>query len=486
MTKFRPAVSVLNSRLGGLETLKLCDVAHPKTPQGVLEKASQALETYIADELGGQLLDGVLLKEHQPPIAREAVAQILNQRVEREVSASQILVLPGSSTQWLDLVIGEAISTCVHNDHNIHGGCPRMPVVLAPAGSFKCGGFFPYANGGKLVYIPTKFENNYKLTAEILEETIQKIESSGTEVVSCLLLETPTALGQNFSPKEIATIGAVIARYPHILWVQDGYNLGTEHDGNLNPSLADLPEIALQGCTVSSFRRDWGGAASYANISVFHSFNKALVDKLAQSCSQTYFYGHLPFTGFQKVVTDVIAHEMVGSNFAKENQPYLKEQLAKYVNFVKEENQRINNFFNTKNVEYLKTIPAQAGQFGFLFFNQEMTNKAGIDSGTKLAELMCIYENCRVMPTLLDPMGIGKEPVGIRMNVAISEDPQENNRIVCEALERISKIVHLMLLGLISYERFSPVIQELKKGKEANIDWAINKISSLKTAKFSN
>lgn len=134
----------------------------------------------------------------------------------------------------------------------------------------------------------------------------------------------------------------------------------------------------------------------------------------------------------------------------------------------------------------MKTIPAQAGQFGFLFFNQEMTNKAGIDSGTKLAELMCIYENCRVMPTLLDPMGIGKEPVGIRMNVAISEDPQENNRIVCEALERISKIVHLMLLGLISYERFSPVIQELKKGKEANIDWAINKISSLKTAKFSN
>ncbi len=462
VTKFRRAVSKLVDRAGGKAILKMCDVSHPATPENITNVVESALSKHINSDIQTSLIKSLKIKEHQPQQAREAIAAILNQRIESAVSESEVLILYGSSMQWLDIVFRQAIVKSLHDDFQNYGYA-KQPIVLAPAGSFKCGGYFPHANGSKIHYINTQLSNNYKLTADLLDQTIQEVEADGSKKVVCFVLETPTALGQNFTKPELFQIAQVLAQYPHILWLQDGYNLGTEHDGILNPSLADCSEIAMQGCTISSFRRDWGGAATIANVSAFHTFNQLLLNEISKQCSETYFYTHLPFSEAQLIVTNAIAEAMKNSSFPQESQIYFKQQLAEYAGCVEKTNDHINKILGTQNVKYIYTIKPQAGQFGFLFFNKGTTDKSGATSSTKIAELMCLYEGCRVMPTLLDPMGIGKDPVGIRINVAMSKNPEKNLQIIHEALDRIGNTVIQMEKGLISYNQFAPLAEKLRK-----------------------
>lgn len=464
VTRFRPAVSALVDQIGGKPLIRMCDVSHPRTPETIKGVVESSLKEQLSGSLHNQLAEFLRIKEHQPQRAKEAIASVLNQRFEQPVSCAEVLILQGSSMQWLDIVFRQAIIKSLHDDFALCGYA-KQPIVLAPAGSFKCGGYFPHANGGKLAYIPTSLEHQYKLTADLLEESIQEIEADGSKKVVCFVLETPTALGQNFRPKELAQIAQVLANYPHILWVQDGYNLGTEHDGILNPSLADCPEIAQQGCTISSFRRDWGGAASYANVSAFHTFNPYLLQAIRQQCSETYFYTHLPFTELQRIATNAIAEEMCSSCFTRESQIYFKEQLTEYTRLVAEYNQRINDVLGTWDIQYIYTIQPHAGQFGFLFFDKATTDKSGATSSTKMAELMCLYAECRVMPTLLDPMGIGRDPVGVRLNAVMSSYTSENRQINQEALARISDLVIEMERGQISYEQIAPFAEKLREGR---------------------
>jgi hypothetical protein len=465
VTKFRRAISKLVAETDKQPLIKMCDVSHPHTPAPIKNIVDSALSQHLNNHSqAAGFVECLKIKEHQPQQAKEAIATVLNERIKRPVSADEVLILYGSSMQWLDIVFRQAIIKSLHDDfHN--SGYAKQPIVIAPAGAFKCGGYFPHANGGKLHYIQTKLSNNYKLTADLLEKEIQEIESDGLKKVVCLILETPTALGQNFTQEELSQIANVLVQYPQILWVQDGYNLGTEHNGILNPSLADCPEIVMQGCTISSFRRDWGGAASYANVSAFHTFNSELLREISKQCSETYFYTHLPFSDLQSVATNVIAENMISSGFPRENQIYFKQQLTEYVRCVQDTNQRINESLGTQDVKYIYTIWPQAGQFGFLFFNKDTTNKSGTTSSTKIAELMCLYEGCRVMPTLLDPMGIGKDPVGIRLNVAMSGDVEENRQIIHEAVNRIGNTVIQMERGQISYSQFAPIAEKLREGK---------------------
>nr|VFK30951.1 MAG: hypothetical protein BECKMB1821I_GA0114274_101929 [Candidatus Kentron sp. MB]VFK30964.1 MAG: hypothetical protein BECKMB1821G_GA0114241_10744 [Candidatus Kentron sp. MB]VFK76805.1 MAG: hypothetical protein BECKMB1821H_GA0114242_10764 [Candidatus Kentron sp. MB] len=472
VTKFRRAVSGLVAETDERPLIRMCDVSHPHTPEAIKSLLESTLREHLdgGSRLAG-LMEGLKIKEHQPQRAKEAIAMILNERIERPVSPDEVLILYGSSMQWLDIVFRQAIIKSLHEDfcRNAHdSGYAKQPVVIVPAGAFKCGGYFPHANGGRLHYIETRLSNNYKLTPDLLEKEIQEIERDHLKKVVCFILETPTALGQNFTQEELSRIADVLVEYPRILWVQDGYNLGTEHSGILNPSLADCPEIAMQGCTISSFRRDWGGAASYANISAFHTFNPMLLHEISKQCSETYFYTHLPFSDLQSIATNVVAENMVSSDFPRESQRYFKQQLTEYVRCVRDTNQRINESLGTQDIEYIYTIWPEAGQFGFLFFHKGTTDKSGTTSSTKLAELMCLYEGCRVMPTLLDPMGIGKDPVGIRLNVAMSGDTEENREIIHDALNRIGNTVIQMERGQISYSQFAPIAEKLREGKSVD------------------
>lgn len=282
VTRFRRAVDKLMMRLSGKPILKACDVSHPSTPDIIHHKIEKISQDYMRECINkNSVLDCLKWSEHQSDAIREIFATILSKRfANHTVLSEQILLLFGSSTQWLDTLIRMSIAKSLHQDNSRQQRI-KLPIVLTPAGSFKCGGYFPYASGGALHYIPTAFSNNYKLTPQLLNDEIKKIHMDTNKKVVCILLETPTALGQNYTANELADIAAVISLYPDVLWIQDWYSLGTEHDAVLPNALADNLNIAKQGCTISSFRRDWGGAAAYANVSIMQSFNEALIREIS-------------------------------------------------------------------------------------------------------------------------------------------------------------------------------------------------------------
>ena len=469
VTQFRRAADKLTANLGGKPIIKACDVSHPSTPDIIHTKIEKLSQSYILQCLDNDnVLDCLKFNEHQPYAIREAFATLLSRRFAKHTVLPQhVLLLYGSSTQWLDSLIRAVIVRSLQYDFAMKNPV-RQPVILSPAGSFKCGGYFPYASGGELHYIPTIFTNHYKLTPTLLDHEIKKIQTDIHKKVVCVLLETPTALGQNYTTAELADIATVISQYPDILWIQDWYNLGTEHDEVFPNALADNLAIAQQGCTISSFRRDWGGAATYANVSVMQSFNEALINEISLQCSETYFYVRPPLQKFQTFVTHQIANEMKISQFTEKNQQYFKQQFDEYEKTLQLTNQWLNTQLGTNKINYLFTIKAQAGQFSFLFFNKKTTDKGNIHDGTEIAELMCLYAECRVMPTLLSPMGIGKDPVGVRLNICLSEDIIRNQGLIHNMLQRIAKLVLAIEEGTVSYLQFIPLISLLRTGKEIN------------------
>jgi hypothetical protein len=467
VTKFRRAIDHIMPQLKGIGMIKACDVSHPSTPTVINTKILDSFKTYIEEQLSeGMGLDCLRFSEHQPRSARKAVVNVLSERFpQSSINEEQVLILYGSSTQWLDIVFRHCIVKSLQDDF-YHKRQVRQPIVLTPAGSFKCGGYFPHASGGRLHYIPTQLSNNYKVTPAALENEIQLIHQNGHEKVVCFVLETPSALGQNYSRDDLAGFAEVLQNYPDIFWLQDWYNLGTEHGGQINPSLVENKKIATQGCTVASFRRDWGGAAAYANVSALHSGNLQFIKEISKQCSETYFYTHPPFSKLQGFITSLIAEEMQSSEFASDNQRYFKQQFAIYSNELKSTNQWLNQALQTDNVDYIFTISAEAGQFGFLFFNQEITKKAGVRNGTEMAELMCLYGKCRVMPTLLAPMGIGYDPVGIRMNICMSNEAQKNHEIIRETLARIAQLILAIEQDNLQYALFDSLIKRLNSGEQ--------------------
>jgi len=470
VTRFRRAVDKLMLFLNGKAIIKACDVSHPSTPDIIRNKIEEISQNYIRQCLEtNTVLDCLKFSEHQPYAIRETFATIVSNRfANHTITPEQILLLFGSSTQWLDMLIRTVIVKSLHRD--VANKEPvKLPIVLTPAGSFKCGGYFPYASGGALHYIPTAFSNSYKLTPELLAAEIEKINSDTSKKVVCILLETPTALGQNYTVNELADIAAVLSLYPDILWIQDWYSLGTEHDDVLPNALADNLSIAKQGCTISSFRRDWGGAAAYANVSVMQSFNDALIQELSLQCSETYFYVRPPLQKLQSFVTHHIVSEMKHSEFQKKNQFYFKKQFSEYEKAVHTTNEWLNTALGTAGIRYLFTNKVQSGQFGFLFFNQDTMKKGKIKNGTEIAELMCLYSKCRVMPTLLSPMGIGVDPVGVRLNICLSEDGVANKMQIDDMLERMGALVLAIEQGSLVHPQFASLISTLQAGKEVNL-----------------
>ena len=154
------------------------------------------------------------------------------------------------------------------------------------------------------------------------------------------------------------------------------------------------------------------------------------------------------------------------SEFPKKNKLYFKQQFKEYEKTVHLTNQWLNTALRTIEVDYLFTIKAQSGQFGFLFFNQSTTNKGKINNGTEIAELMCLYPKCRIMPTLLSPMGIGLDPVGVRLNICLSADEITNKELIREMLQRIGELVLAIEQGSLIYSQFSPLISLLHTGQE--------------------
>ena len=469
VTKFRRAVDKLTATLGGKPIIKACDVSHPSIPEIIHTKIEKLAQNYLLKCIdNNSVLDCLKFDEHQPYAIREAFAALLDKRFAKQTVLPQhVLLMYGSSTQWLDTLVRAVVVKSLQHDFAIKNPV-RQPVILTPAGSFKCGGYFPYANGGELHYIPTTFKNCYKLTPALLDHEIKKIHTNKHKKVVCILLETPTALGQNYTTTELTDIANVISQYPDILWIQDWYNLGTEHDEYLPNALADNSAIAQQGCTISSFRRDWGGAATYANVSVMQSFNEDLIKEISQQCSETYFYVRPPLQKLQTFITHQIANEMKVSQFTHKNQQFFKQQFDEYKKILLEVNDSLNFELNTEGINYLFTLKAQAGQFGFLFFNKDTTDKGQICNGTQIAELMCVHPDCRVMPTLLSPMGIGEDPVGVRLNICLSEDTTKNQKLIRSILLRIAQLVVAIEKGMISYPSFAPLISLLRNGQEIN------------------
>lgn len=468
VTKFRKAVDQMMPRLGGACVIKACDVSHPGTPMVIDTKISELFKKYIEDQIKeGNALGCMRFSEHQPGLARKAITEIIGERFTSvsDITQDEVLILYGSSTQWLDIVFRFCIVKSLQDDF-YHQRVVKQPVVLTPSGSFKCGGYFPYASGGKLHYIPTQLSNNYKITSESLDAEIKSINQKENEKVVCFVLETPSALGQNYSCEELADFAAVLGKYPDIFWLQDWYNLGTEHNGIINPSMVENTSISTQGCTVISFRRDWGGAASYANVSALHSRNLEFIKEVSKQCSETYFYTHPPFSKLQSFITGIIAEEMQYSEFTSDHQIYFKQQFGVYSDQLRLTNQWINEQLHTQNVQYIFTIQSEAGQFGFLFFNKNITNKAGISDGTEMAELMCLYGKCRVMPTLLAPMGIGFDPVGIRMNICMSNDAKKNSDIIQDIFARIAQLILDIERNNLSYSKFISLIKILRQGEQ--------------------
>lgn len=460
VTRFRPACLRWIDEVGGIPIIKACDVSHPNTPIIIKSKVEKSFKQYMQNAFEkDQGLETLRFAEHQPNQAKKAITQILQQRFKHQISENNVLLIYGSSTQWLDIIFGKVISESLHQDF-ANNNAVKKPVILAPAGSFKCGGYFPHANGGELQYISTTIDNKYKIDAELLASSIIHIEKDDRKKVVCFVLETPSALGQNYSPAELDEISEVLAKYPDVFWLQDNYNLGTEHDLKMNPSLSDCENIAYQGCTISSFRRDWGGAASYANVSALHSENTQFLKDISQQCSETYFYTHPPFSNLQRYVTNLIADEMKSAEFQISNQKYFCEQLNYFKIQVRLANQKLNEILNARDKQYIHTIDSQAGQFGFLFFAHDLMNKAGIHNGTELAEIMCVYPQCRIMPTLLSPMGIGKDPVGVRFNICMSNDPEKNQKIVDIMLQRIIDLVVAMDMNKLKYSMYATLIKQ--------------------------
>lgn len=458
VTQFRRAIDKLTANSGGKPIIKACDVSHPSTPDIVHTKIEKQIQEYILQCLdNNNLLDCLKFKEHQPYPIRKAFASILSKRFAKHiVLPKQVLLMYGSSTQWLDTLIRAVVVKSLQ--HDFAKKIPvKQPIILSPAGSFKCGGYFPYASGGALHYIPTTFADHYKLTPTLLANEINQLQADNKKVV-CILLETPTALGQNYSREELTAIANVIADYPEIFWIQDWYNLGTEHDEVLSNALADNIIIAKQGCTISSFRRDWGGAAAYANVSVLQSFNQALIDEISMQCSETYFYVRPPLQKLQTLVTQQIVQEMETSKFTQKSQQYFKQQFCEYEQILQSTNQWLNAKLGTHTIDYLFTMKATSGQFGFLFFNQQTMNKGRLQNGTEIAELMCLYPECRVMPTLLSPMGIGNNPIGVRLNICLSEDEVKNRELIHEMLHRIAQLVVAIEEGAVTYPKYEPLI----------------------------
>lgn len=390
----------------------------------------------------------------QPSQIIDSLQKILQDNYGGHFDGNDLLVIPGSSTQWLDSLIGISVSELVRS--HVDSNRKLKPVILCPRGAFKCGAYFPWSRGARLKYIPTTIENRFKITTAQLVTALEECDANG-ETVCCFLIETPSAIGQCYSRSEIEQIVRIIGN--SLVVVQDLYHALTEHTGCerfLIPEQFDN----VRSASVLSFRRVLGNASNFARLSACITKDPGLFRQLELTCKYEQFGIRPTFSQLEASVVASVIDSVFSSSFVHDCQNYWA-LLASHFSFSMN---AINVAFRQRHGgrDAFQIVETQAGQFGFVFLDQHLCELADIDCGEKFAELLAIEENTMLLTTLLDPMGISMYKVGVRINLAESMDLQRDKLRIEEIVMRLGDFADSVELGRIKYNVYSSVIDRLK------------------------
>lgn len=446
-------------------------VSHPGVPSEVLKNSYLSALTI---EKACLLNIFTKLKEQEPqrvlsPLAAKYFSKVFGKTINKE----DVGLVKSSSTAFLDAITHLAAS--FQRDRNsmidfVSNGPADQSnlydtntVILAPKGSFKCGALSPMSNACLFYLIDTKYDNNFKLKAADLQETIDKLLANNFKI-GAFIFEAPSALGQCYEENEIRDIARVLDRYDKLLVVQDCYQLFTEHDKKQNSMLYNYMADPSRILTITSFRRKYGYAAQIMGISLIHTSNKKLLLNIMNRL--TYLDRHpekpLSFSyGQLRLTADTFA-QMLDSDFPMLYCDLFGEFAGHFQDAVLKTNQTINERLGTTSKQYLYTLPTQAGQFGFLFIDNDTAKKAKIQNGLQFGELLAIAPECRILVTLLDPMGISY-PIGVRFNLLTTNNNHRNLFLIKEALKGVANLIVKIENEEIDYNFYKPKIDQLYK-----------------------
>jgi hypothetical protein len=461
---FRPAARAALSHRDLIALIEVCSTENPVVSDSLQLAASSGLLDFCNQytEPTDMLRASVEYVEPQPMLVRTAVAEFLTSTAYSEVQPTQLLVSPSSSTVWLEALIRHAITKGVLCKNQEAISAPVTPVVLTAKGSFKCGGYFPQQNGGVLRYVPTSHEQKFRLTAECLRVEINRIENEENGRVACVIIETPSALGVVYDDCDINEFRALVSSFPTILFIQDCYNRGTEHSGNISELIADrLPEES-NFASVFSFRRSWGAVARLAHVSAVYTRNRELLNEIGLDCTVAQFHGKPRFNQLQAVLISRVARSTADRTMGGFASAF-GDCASDFRSAIKTMAISVANDYSHEGWlpdEIAWTVDVSSGQFVFYFLGDRLASAAGVQSSMQLAELMCLAPNCRLMATALDPMGISGSPVGVRLNLFTKPKPEENRAAIPAIVARLEGFVRDVIGGTLSYDQYKASIEQ--------------------------
>jgi aspartate aminotransferase len=181
------------------------------TPHHIKEAAEKAIEEGIT---------------HYPPVCgfmslRKAIADKLKRDNGLEYLPSQVIVSTGAKQSIINVVL----SLVDEGDE-----------VIIPAPFWVSYPEMVKLADGKIVFMPTKVENDYKITASQLEATI-------TPRTKAFIYSSPSnPTGSSYSYEELQLLAEVFARHPQVYIISDEIYEYINFSG-MHASLAQFPEI---------------------------------------------------------------------------------------------------------------------------------------------------------------------------------------------------------------------------------------------------
>lgn len=359
---------------------------------------------------------------HQPETLKELSYEVLKRQIS--VNKNQVLVLPGSSMIAIFYTLNIAFQQHFQRFHDEHFEAInrkssfirkfrrftyRKPCVIGVQGSFKCGGSFPFLNGGELIYAES-LGSNFIPTAQSISDAFS-IAEKAERIPVAFIWEEPTAMGYIFQEKELSQVAEVLksqlSKYPQMIILVDAYNGGLFQQSRI-PSLFDDAEIRPHAIYTTSMRKKIP-AANYGLVTPIACGSDKIRQRMSIFFGSNSFYTVHPFSHLHYLVAQNILEQFLekGSS-VNYNFPIFDfaQSLIYEVN-------------STLDGTYLSPYASpDAGINYFVCFNTDFLEKQRCRDALHLCQVLSLVTgvHCSV------PSAMGIPGYGVRINLMRSQE----------------------------------------------------------------
>ena len=359
---------------------------------------------------------------HQPEILKQLSYEVLKRQIS--VDKDQVLVLPGSSMIAIFYTLNIAFQQHFQSFHDEHFEAInrktsfmrkfrrftyRKPCAIGVQGSFKCGGSFPFLNGGELIYAES-LGSNFIPTAQSISDAFSVAEKA-ERVPVAFIWEEPTAMGYIFQEKELSQVAEVLksqlSKYPQMIILIDAYNGGLFQQSRI-PSLFDDAEIRSHAIYTTSMRKKIP-AANYGLVTPVACGSNKLQQKMSIFFGSSSFYTVPPFS---------YLHYLVSKNILEQ---FLEKGSSVNYNFpIFDFTQSLISKVNSSlDGPYLSPYASpDAGINYFVCFNTDFLEKQKCRNALHLCQILSLVTgvHCSV------PSAMGIPGYGVRINLMRSQE----------------------------------------------------------------